>query len=132
MNRSNKKNVMSARKRIEAFCEWFDLPIPDLMYEPDGDIRINETFFKWCDAEQPCIDWIATGDAKAMATAYRQKYQHDDSALSDFKKTVRKLDPMERDAIQMAVSLYLEGTAPLDQALEVAKNAVDEIRAKAA
>lgn len=119
--------LLTIEHRIDAFCDWNDCEPPELSYE-DGSLLLTDNIVDWCLEQSASIDWIICGDPKGMAAAFRKDCQEH----KPLRRDLAKLDPEEMRAMTAGVKAYIEGIAPLDQALEAAKAALELVRAKAA
>ncbi len=118
------EDLATCEQRVQAFCNWFELPDPGLRYDEDGDILIDDVFLRWCKEEAISIDWLACGDPKGMAVAFR-KSRKNEQQIAD---NLELLDEQELRAIEIGMKAYISGLAPLEQTVEAAKQALKEVK----
>ncbi|WP_425084009.1 hypothetical protein [Ruegeria profundi] len=121
-------DLNTLQKRVAAFCRWFDLPDPGLRYDEDGDILVDEVLLSWCKEEGISIDWLACGDPKGMAVAFRKSWRNEQQFAEDLKL----LDDQQMRAIEIGMKAYISGFAPMEQTIEAAKKALKEVKEEAA
>lgn len=60
--------------RVEQFCTWIDLPVPDIYFDSVEDGGTHpEDLLEWCSKKQASLDWIIQGDARNLATEVRNR-----------------------------------------------------------
>ncbi len=122
------EDLATCEQRVQAFCNWFELPDPGLRYDEDGDILIDDVFLRWCKEEAISIDWLACGDPKGMAVAFRKSWRNE----QQIAENLELLDDQELRAIEIGMKAYISGLAPLEQTVEAAKQALKEVKEEAA
>ncbi|WP_298853493.1 hypothetical protein [uncultured Ruegeria sp.] len=118
------EDLATCEQRKQAFCLWFDLPDPGLRVDEDGGILIDDVFLTWCEEEGISIDWLACGDPKGMATAFRERQQ----GRNKMEPILAKLDEDEVNMLTFAMNAHVKNHVPLDQAMETFEKSLKEYR----
>jgi hypothetical protein len=111
--------------RISAWCAWFGLEAPRLKRNRKREVLFTDEFLAWVHGSDGSLDWFVCGDVRAMAVAYRKS----ERTVRRFQDVLKRLDDTEQRLLLDAMTSSQEHGAPLEEALEDCRKAVEAHRA---
>lgn len=61
-------DLATPEQRVAAWCQWFDLPAPDLP-KKDGELLLSDDLLDWLKENTVSVDWIVCGDRNTTLQA---------------------------------------------------------------
>ena len=121
-------DLTTASGRILGLAEQFEIDPPELKYDEDGELLVQDEWIDWCRDSGASIDWIVSGDPKTMISVYRQRCKSDREALD----AMRGFDADEMGLVTLTLRLIKDSGVGFDSAMEAMKRELEIIRQRKA
>lgn len=102
--------------RIAQWCDWFDVPAPDLSWRTGGEAG-EGLLLDWSRDAGANLDWIICGDPCGMARLWRER----EVGLRQFKAAILPLELGELKLLTGIARMILEDLIDPEAALALAR-----------